>query len=146
MKISRRLYSDYPFLIWVVGWAALLKGVVWLSTDPVLPDRQLTILGYKYIIMMVPFIVCGLGIWKMKKWAAGGLMGLCLAELLFFFFFPFALDSLAINKISLIAMILSQGIFLINGPVSAIAVLICLPFVLPQLTVGKNKSSEVTMK
>ncbi len=132
-RISRRLYSDYSFLVWAIGWVALLKGVIWLSTAPNLPDAQLTVLGYKYAAVMIPFIVCGIGLWKMKRWAAWGLIVLCGGEILFFIFCPFALNSLEINKTSLITMILSQGTFIINGPISAIAVLLCAPFLFSRL-------------
>lgn len=131
---SRRLYPDFPFILWAIGWVALLKGLIWLSTDPNLPAEQLKVLGYKYLICTVPYIVCGIGLWKMKKWAAVGLAIVCVGELLFFIFCSFALTSLAINKTSLVSTILSQGVFLINGPVSTLAILLCLPLVFRKLS------------
>lgn len=77
--------------------------------------------------------MCGIGLWKMKRWAAWGLIVLCVADLLFFLFYPFALKSLEINNTSLITMILTQGTFIINGPISAIAVLLCAPFLFSRL-------------
>lgn len=133
-RISRRLYPDFPFIVWAIGWAALLKGLIWLSTDPNLPAEQLTVLGYKYIICTVPYVVCGIGLWRKKKWAAHGLVILCVAELIFFILCPFAMQSLAIDRVSLISLILSVGVLLINGPLSTVIILFCLPVVFRKLT------------
>lgn len=126
--ISQRIRVDFPWPIWLAGWAAILKGVVWLSSDPNVPQWQLNVLGYKYLVMMIPLIVCGIAIWKMKHWAAWGLVVLCAADLLFFVFFPFAMSSLALNRISLVSLVFTFFVFVINGPVSDILLLALLPF------------------
>ena len=125
--ISQRMRVDFPWPIWLAGWIAILKGVVWLSADPNIPQWQLTIMGYKYLALMIPLVVFGIGIWKMKRWAAWGLVALCVADLLFFLFFPFAMSSLALNRISLVSLIFTFFVFVINGPVSDILLLIMLP-------------------
>ena len=131
---SQRLNVDYPWLIWAMGWVALLKGVAWLSTDPNLGNPQLQLLGYKYMVLTIPYVICGFGIWQIKKWAVWSLLLLAGAELLFFIFCPFATDSLAINKTSLVTLILSLGESIINGPVSAFSILVCTPFLFRQMT------------
>lgn len=124
---SRRLYVDYPWPIWLAGWIAILKGVVWLSSDPNIPQLQLTVLGYKYLALMIPLIVCGIALWNLKRWAAWGLGVLCAADILFFIFFPFAMNALALNRISLVSLIFTFFVFVVNGPVSDILILILLP-------------------
>jgi len=125
--IPHRLNMHFPWAIWLAGWIAVLKGVIWLSADPNIPQGQLIVLGYKYAALMVPFVIFGVGVWKIKSWAAWGLVLICAADLLFFIFCPFAMASLALNRISLVSLIFTFFVFIINGPVSSILIFTMLP-------------------
>jgi len=126
--MSQRLLVDYPWPIWAMGWLAVLKAVFWLGSEPAsLPDRQMVLMGYKYLGFMLPFLVCGFGAWAMKKWAAWGLIALCVLELLLFLISPTARASLALNTTSSVAYAFSLTIFVINGPPSAVLILLFSP-------------------
>ena len=44
--------ADFPFAVWLLGWIAILKGIVWLTTDPNIPDVQLAVMGCKYLSLI----------------------------------------------------------------------------------------------
>jgi len=121
---EERMYPDYPWQIWTVGLLLFLKAVLWFSSDPNIPDTVLKILGYKYTLFMIPSIVLGLGIWNLRRWATWGIVILSIVELLFFIVYPSSLLSLRLDHTSLIALVLSFFVFLINGPASDIFILI----------------------
>jgi hypothetical protein len=128
---ERRLYEDYPWQIWLIGWLAIFKAILWLASGPVLPESVLKILFYKYIIFMIPFLICGIGIWNLRKWAVKGIIILCCAELVFFIIYPGTLTYFAIDTTSLFSLlftlIFTAVSFLIHGPISGIFILICSP-------------------
>lgn len=125
--MSRRLETAYPWRVWAVGWLGLLKAFVWLAAEPPLPDNQLFVLGCKYALFMIPWLVFSLGAWQLKRWAAWGLLVLALGDILFFIFCPFALSSLALNELSPVTYVLSLAVFFVNGPASSVVILILLP-------------------
>ena len=126
--MSQRLHVDYPWPVWAVGWLAVLKAFVWLGAEPAsLPDDQLSLMGYKYIIFMLPWLFCGIGAWNMKKRAAWGLILLSVADLLFFLVSPAAKSSLALNTTSSVAYVFSITIYVINGPPSSVIILLLSP-------------------
>ena len=73
---------------------------------------------------MPPFLVCGIGAWNMKKWAAWGLILLAAADLIFYLISPAAQASLALNTTSSVAYAFSMTVFFINGPPTAVAILL----------------------
>jgi hypothetical protein len=127
--MAERMNTDFPWPAWLAGWMALLKGVVWLSTDPNLPDPQLTVLGIKHALFMLPFAVCAFGAWKLKRWAGWGLVALCALELLFFVIYSPALTALTFNDITAVTFLFSAAVFVVNGPVGAILILALVPAV-----------------
>ncbi len=129
--MSQRLHLDYPWPVWAIGWLAILKAFVWLGSEPAsLPEEQLLLMGYKYLLFMLPWLVCGLGAWNLKKWAAWGLIILSLADLFFFLLSPVAKSSLALNTTSSVAYVFSLTVFIINGPPSSAVILLLSPAVL----------------
>ncbi len=125
--MSQRIYKDYPWPVWTIGWIAVLKALVWLASEPNLPENQLFGMGCKYAGFMVPWLVCAFGAWRMRRWAAWGVGVLGAADLLFFFVCPFALPSLGLNPVSPVTHVLSLAVFVINGPVTAVAILVLVP-------------------
>lgn len=127
---EQRLSKDYPWQIWAVGWIAILKALLWLATEPVLSEIILKIVFYKYLLFMIPLIICGVGAWNMRRKAALGLIIVCVAELIFFIMYPGSLRSMALNDTSLLSLLFTAGAFIINGFISDIFILICAPIML----------------
>ncbi len=126
--MSQRLHTDYPWPVWAIGWLAVLKAFVWLGSEPTsLPEHQLALMGYKYLLFMLPLVICGIGAWDMKKWAAWGLILLTIADLLFYIINPMAKASLSINRTSSVAYAFSLTVFFINGPPTSVAMLLLAP-------------------
>jgi len=128
-----RMHPAYPWSLWAVGWLLILKAFVWLSTEPNVADGILEILGYKYLLFMVPSLVFGLGIWRKKKWAVWGALIISLLELVFFFGFPDTLQSLQLDHTSPLLLVFSAGLFCLNGPVSDVVAVIAVPLMVAQL-------------
>jgi hypothetical protein len=127
-----RMYIDFPWQIWVVGWLSIFKAVIWLSTSPNCPESMLNILTIKFLVCMVPFIIFGIGVWNLRKWAVWGIILLCVAELAFFIIYPDAAGYIMGNSFWLLAVVL----LLFNGPLGSVLVLIATPSLLKHS--GKN--------
>lgn len=128
--MSQRLYTDYPWPVWAIGWLAVLKALVWLGSEPAsLTESQLALMGYKYVLFMLPLLICGIGTWNMKKWASRGLILLAVADCLFFLVSQTAQSSLALNRTSSVAYTFSITVFIINGPPSSVMMLLLTPSV-----------------
>lgn len=126
---SRRMDLGYPWQVWIVGWLAIFKGLIWLSTTPNVPDNLLSIFAFKYLIFMIPFIVLGIAVWNLKKWGAYGIMALCIADLAFFIFVPQATGYIAGKH----HWIISACLLLCNGPVGNVVILVLSPFMVKHL-------------
>jgi hypothetical protein len=120
------MYKDFPWQIWAVGWLAIFKAVIWLSTSPNCPNSMLKLLTVKFLVCMVPFIVLGVGVWNLKKWAIWGIILLCTADLVFFIIFHEALSCIMGDTFWLLAAIL----MIFNGPVGNVLILIAAPCLL----------------
>ncbi|MEW6078320.1 MAG: hypothetical protein AB1724_10940 [Thermodesulfobacteriota bacterium] len=132
--LSQRMRVDYPWPVWAIGWLAILKAFIWLGAEPpALPANQMTLMGYKYALFMLPLFFCGIGAWNMKKWAAWGLVGLAVADLLFYLTVPSVRASLALNTTSSVAYTFSITVFAINGPPSTILILLLSPALMKRL-------------
>ena len=127
-----RMYKDFPWQIWAVGWLAIFKAVIWLSTSPNCPDPILNILTIKFLFCMVPFIVFGIGVWNLRKWAVWGMILLCIADLVFFIVFQKAAACIIGNNFWLLTVTL----MLFNGPLGSVLILITAPCLLKNS--GKN--------
>ena len=127
-----RMYKDFPWQIWAVGWLAIFKAVIWLSTSPNCPDPILKLLTIKFLVCMAPFIVLGIGVLNLRKWSICGMILLCIADLVFFIIFQKALSCIVGNTFWLLAVIL----MIFNGPVGNVLILIATPCLLKHS--GKN--------
>ena len=140
--MSRRLYTDYPWTVWAIGWIAILKAFVWLGSEPAsLPHNLLVLMGYKYLLFMLPFLVCGIGVWNMKKWTAWGLILLAVADLVLYLVSPAAQASLALNRTSSVAYTFSMTVFIINGPPTAVAILFLSPSLIRQVCLSAGSTT-----
>ena len=121
-----RMMSTFPWQIWAVGWLAIFKAVLWLATDPNIPEPLTNILAAKFLIFMVPFIICGIGVWNLKKWGVWGLILLAVADLIVYIVLPQASRNIIGNNFWLLAAVL----LICNGPIGNILILLSSPIML----------------
>jgi len=126
-----RMYREFPWPIWAVGWLALFKAFLWLSYEPVQPGSLLTLLGIKYLLNMIPMAIFAIGVWNLRKWAMWGLIILSVANLLFFIIYPQSLNAVLVeSEVYIYSIILSFITLLCNGPLGDIFILLVAPIML----------------
>ena len=131
-----RMAPEFPWQIWAVGWLAIVKGLLWLSTDPVLPSPLAELLATKFLTMMVPFLLLGIGVWNLRRWAAWGLIILTAADIAFIAVIHYIpeLDYWS----SLLGgryWALTAVLLILNGPIGSVLILLTSPVLLK--TAGK---------
>lgn len=124
-----RMLETFPWQVWALGWLAIFKGVLWLATDPNVPSPLRETIGIKNLLFMIPFIILGIGIWNLKKWAVWGVILLAVIDLFFFILYP-QLSSSPISYAKLIQYIMGKHFFILqfilllcNGPLGSILIL-----------------------
>jgi hypothetical protein len=128
---SDRMNFDFPWKVWAVGWLCIFKGIIWLAYEPNMSDNLLRFFGYKYLLGMLPLIICGIGIWNMRKWAVWGAAAVCAINLVIFFFTPQALSAIMIKSEAVIwSVLLSSVTLLCNGPLGDLLVILAVPTLL----------------
>ena len=124
----QRMEAEFPWVIWAVGWLALLKAFLWLAYEPVQPENILHLMGYKYLISIVPLVICGIGVWNLRKWAIWGLVLVSILNLIFFIVNPQALNAVLVHsEVYLYSIILSTVTLLCNGPIGDFLILCAAP-------------------
>jgi hypothetical protein len=127
----QRMESDFPWVIWAVGWLALLKAFLWLAYEPVQPDNILQFMGYKYLLNLVPLVICGIGVWNLRRWAVWGLLLVSIGNLIFFIVNPQTLGAVLVHsEVYLYSIILSVVTLLCNGPLGDFLILCAAPLML----------------
>jgi hypothetical protein len=128
---SDRMSLDFPWKVWAVGWLCIFKGLIWLSYEPNMSANLLSFFGYKYLLEMLPLVICGIGIWNMRKWAVWGAAAVCAINLVIFFFTPQAFSAMMIKSEAIIwSVLLSSVTLLCNGPVGDLLVILAAPSLL----------------
>ena len=51
---SDRMSFKFPWQIWAVGWLCIFKGIIWLASEPNMPESLLSFFGAKYLLGMLP--------------------------------------------------------------------------------------------
>ena len=125
---EERLLKVYPFSVWCVGWMAIMKSIIWIFTDPNGPDPVLMTFGWKYLVLTLPLFLTGTGVLNKKKWAILGLIAICISEIVFFIVYPQSLTILVLDDLTQITLIFSALLYVINGPISDILILLIIPF------------------
>ena len=121
---AERMYPEYPWLVWAIGWLAIFKAILWLAYEPVVPEAVLRVVGWKYILGAVPFLVCGIGLWKRKRWAVWGLIAFAAAELALLMAMPATLLAYLVDsEVFIFSAILSGVMLVCGGPVGDILIL-----------------------
>jgi hypothetical protein len=73
----------------------------------------------KFLIMLAPFLVTGIGVWNLRKWAVWGLMATSVLDLLFFVVFPDAARIITGNSFIGLAVVLLAAV----GPLGDVLIL-----------------------
>jgi hypothetical protein len=123
-----RMDTEFPWIIWAVGWLALLKAFSWLAYEPVEPGNVLQLLAYKNLLGIVPLVILGIGVWNLRKWAVVGIVLVAVGNLIFFIVNPQTLNAVMVqSEVRLYTMILSAITLLCNGPVGDFLILCAAP-------------------
>jgi hypothetical protein len=119
-----RMYTQYHWTIWAVGWLAIFKAFLWLAYEPVQDESVLRLLGAKFLLNTIPLVILAIGVWNRKKWAVWGLIALSVANLIFFIVNPQTLNAvLVVSEVRIYSIVLSFLTLLCNGPLGDIFIL-----------------------
>jgi hypothetical protein len=131
---SERMSADFPWQIWAVGWLCIFKGSIWLAYEPNISDSMLSLLGFKYMLEMVPLIIFGVGIWNLRKWAMWGAIIIATINLIFIIVTPQAFSSLVVeSEVAIWSVLLSIVTMLCNGPLGDLIILLTAPILLKNI-------------
>ncbi len=120
--------TEFPWIIWAVGWLALLKAFVWLAYEPVAAGNVLQILAYKNLLNILPLAIFGIGIWNLRKWAVLGILIVAFGNLIFFIVHPQTLNAVMVHsEVRIYTVILSSVTLLCNGPLGDFLILCAAP-------------------
>jgi hypothetical protein len=137
-----RMYRGFPWSIWAAGWLAVFKALLWLATDPVAPSPIAERMAAKFLIMMVPFLVTGFGVWNLRKWAVWGLMATSVLDLLFFVVFPDAARIITGNSFFGLAVVLLAAV----GPLGDVLIFAATPSMLKHAGKSEHFRTLLTSK
>lgn len=116
--------TEFPWMMWAVGWLALLKAFSWLAYEPVEPAGVLQLMAYKYSLGVIPLVIFGIGVWNLRKWAVVGILLVAVGNLIFFIVNPQTLGAVVVQSdVGLYTMILSAITLICNGPVGDLLIL-----------------------
>jgi hypothetical protein len=127
---EERLNPYFPIQLWAIGWLGILKSCIWIFTDPSGLQEPLTIMGLRYLVMTLPLFFFSVGLFHKKKWSAWGMGFSAMLEILFFLSYRDTLSTLVLDHLTPINLVFSVIIFIINGPLSDVIILITIPFIL----------------
>jgi hypothetical protein len=117
--------TDFPWMLWAIGWLAMLKALLWLAYEPVMPEAILRLLGFKYLLAVVPMIVCGVGVWNRRRWAVWGLVVLAAADLIFLMLVPQSFSAYLIDsEVQIFSVVLSGIMLICAGPAGDVLILL----------------------
>jgi len=127
----QRMETEFPWIIWAVGWLALLKAFIWLAYEPIEPVNALQLLAYKNLLNILPLVFFSIGVWNLRKWAVWGILVVAVGNLIFFIVNPQTLTAVMVySEVQLYTTILSSVTLLCNGPVGDILILCAGPVML----------------
>jgi len=120
-----RMDMDFPWMLWAIGWLAILKALLWLAYEPVMPEVILRLLGFKYLLAALPLIVCGVGVWNRRRWAAWSLLLLAAVDLIFLLFVPQSFSAYLVDsEVQIFSVILSGIMLICEGPAGDVLILL----------------------
>lgn len=120
---------NFPWVLWAVGWLAVIKAFIWLAYEPVLPQALLGVMGVKLLLAAIPLVVCGIGLWNRRRWAVWGVAVLSVVNLLFLWIYPRSIQAYLVeSEVNAISMVISAVMLLCEGPLGDVIILIAAPF------------------
>jgi len=126
-----RMYDDFPWQIWLVGWLAIFKAFLWLAYEPNLSVATLRLLGYKFSLEMLPSLLLGICVWNLRRWAVWGIALISAANIVFFILNSQVLSGLVVHsEVFIYAVLMSLIVLVCNGPIGDIFILIASPSML----------------
>ena len=125
---AERMNVDYPWSLWAIGWLAIFKAVLWLAYEPVLPEAILRLVGWKYLLGALPMLICGVALWRRRRWAAWGLVVLAAADLVLIVVVPPTLQAYLVDsEVMIFSILLSAVVLVCGGPVGDVLILCGVP-------------------
>jgi len=125
---AERMNADYPWPLWAIGWLAIFKAVLWLAFEPVLPETVLRLVGWKYLLGAIPLLICGIALWRRRRWAAWGLAVLAAADLVFLAVVPASLHAYLVDsEVAVFSILLSAVVLACSGPLGDALILCGVP-------------------
>ncbi len=126
-----RMNTDFPWLLWAVGWLGILKAVLWLSYEPVMPAVVLRLLGLKYLLSAPLLIACALALWHRRRWAVWGLAVSAAAGLVLVLVDPRTLYAFIVgSEVAAFSALFSAVVLVCAGPVGDVLILAATPALL----------------
>ncbi|MFO7708325.1 MAG: hypothetical protein R6V84_09140 [Desulfobacterales bacterium] len=126
---AERMNRDFPWVLWAVGWLAVIKAFLWLAYEPALPHAVLRAVGFKLLLAAAPLVVCGIGLWNRRRWAVWGVAALAALNLLFLWFYPRSVQGYLVeSEVHAVSVVLSAVMLLFEGPLGDALILLALPF------------------
>ena len=123
-----RMDIDFPWIIWAVGWLALLKAFLWLAYEPVEAENILQLMAYKNLLNIIPLVIFGIGVWNFRKWAVLGVLIVACGNLVFFIVNPQTLNAVMVHsEVRIYTVVLSSITLLCNGPLGDFLILCAAP-------------------
>jgi hypothetical protein len=124
-----RMEITFPWVLWAVGWLAVIKAFLWLAYEPALPHALLRVMGFKLLSAALPLVVCGIGLWNRRRWAAWGVAAVALCNLLFLWLYPRSLQGYLVeSEVHALSVVLSAVMLLCEGPLGDALILLAAPF------------------
>jgi hypothetical protein len=121
---AERMNTDYPWSLWAMGWLAIFKAVLWLAHEPALAEAVLRLVGWKYLLEALPLLVCGVALWRRRRWAAWGLTALAVADLAFLAVMPASLQAYLVDsEVAVFSILLSGVVLVCGGPLGNLLIL-----------------------
>jgi hypothetical protein len=121
---AERMHTEFPWPLWALGLLAIFKAILWVAYEPVLPGPVLRVVGWKYLLEAAPLILCGVGLWRRRRWAAWGLTLLAAADLALFAILPQSIHAYLVDsEVFLFSILLSAVMLVCGGPVGDILML-----------------------
>jgi hypothetical protein len=128
---AERMDTAYPWPLWAIGWLAIFKAVLWLAYEPALPVGVLQLVGWKYLLGALPLLICGLALWRRRRWAAWGLAALAAADLVFLAVMPSSLHAYLVDsEVVTFSILLSAVVLVCGGPLGDVLILCGVPAML----------------
>lgn len=123
-----RLHTEYPWIVWAVGWLAIFKAFLWLAYEPVLSEALLRFVGIKSLAAALPLTVCAIGLWHRRRWAAWGVSLLAVLDLGLLVLRPLSFHAYLVDsEVFLFSIVLSLVTLVGSGPIGSLLVLAAAP-------------------